>query len=470
MDPKRLIQRIFAADFRRDLRRYLEAQPALHAVPYWLSATLAALIAVVYTGAFHALSDFIMGLLKRHPVVVFAGAPLFFCVSQWFVRRLAPGAAGSGVPQVMAAIDMDQETHGKILPRLLSLRVVLVKMLSSISCLLGGGALGPEGPTIQITASLFHSIGSRFRVIWPQIGHQSLIIAGGAAGIAAAFNTPLGGIVFALEELSHQYFNRFKTVLISAVIISGMVSQWFLGPYLYFGYPSLGTVTSGSVPWAIGVGIICGTLGASFGKVLLKGIEIMQSHTTHERVLFAAASGVLTVSSAYLIDPHVMGGGVEVIQDLLFKEGATASWGLVLGRFLAPMLAYLSGCAGGLLAPGLAAGAVLGSKIGELAGAPNQNLMVLLGMASFLSGTTRAPFTAFVLVLEMTDRHSAIFPMMVASVTAYAISHLVDKRSFYEYRRDYYATLGSVRVDSRGRVVDAGETAHRIEEPKREPS
>lgn len=426
------------ADFRREFVSYLESHPSLHAVTYWVAATIAGFTAVLYTGAFHWLSETVMALLVTTPVVMFCLGPVMFVLSRWLVIRFAPGAGGSGVPQVMAAIEMDQEQGSEKISELLGPKVIVIKILSSFSALLGGAALGPEGPTIQISASIFQWIGSRFRVFWPQIGHQSLIIAGGAAGIAAAFNTPLGGIVFAIEELSQQYFNRFKTVLISAVIISGMVAQWFLGPYLYFGYPALGPVSTRFLPWAILVGLVCGIGGAGLGKLLLLGHGRVSRLSSRLRYVFAAFAGLFAVTSAYLVSPQLMGGGVEVIGHLLFSEEASASWGLVLGRIFAPMLAFLSGCAGGLLAPSLAAGAVIGSKMHELLGVGSHNLLVLLGMAGFLSGITRAPFTAFVLVLEMTDRHSIIFPMMVTSISAYAVAHLIDARSFYDYRREYY--------------------------------
>ena len=133
-----------------------------------------------------------------------------------------------------------------------------------------------------------------------------------------------------------------------------------------------------------------------------------------------------------------MGGGRETIMHLLFHDDKKVSWVLVAGRFFGPLLSYLSGCAGGIFAPSLAAGAVIGAKIAELVHSPYVNLMVILSMTAFLSGVTRTPFTSAVLVLEMTDRHAAILPLMIASLVGSLITKLIDSESFYEHRRDLF--------------------------------
>lgn len=110
--------------------------------------------------------------------------------------------------------------------------------------------------------------GKRSERFWPRLNHSSLIVAGGAAGIASAFNTPLGGIVYAIEELSSHHLVRLRSGLILAVIASGLVSQWILGPYLYFGYPRVAKVAFDILPYGILVGAITGLAGATFGKTL----------------------------------------------------------------------------------------------------------------------------------------------------------------------------------------------------------
>lgn len=133
-----------------------------------------------------------------------------------------------------------------------------------------------------------------------------------------------------------------------------------------------------------------------------------------------------------------MGPGREVIIQLLFKDGGGADWTLALSRFISPVISYLSGCAGGIFAPSLAAGGAIGAILGNLLDASVVNVFVLVGMIGFLTGVTRAPFTSFVLVLEMTDRHTAIMPMMLAALCASMIAKLIDANSFYEHVKASY--------------------------------
>lgn len=413
---------------RQELAKYLSRHTALQAVVYWLAATAAGLVAVLYAEFVELATNFSQTLIVTRPWVLFVTGPLFFVLARWLVVRFAPAAAGSGIPHVMAASAIDPP----YCDRWVGFRVGVVKILSSLAALMGGGILGREGPTIQISAGIFYSLGKRFRSIWPGLNHQSLLIAGGAAGIAAAFNTPLGGIVYAIEELSHRNFHRFKTMLISAVIIAGLVAQGIQGPYLYLGFPRIPIVTAGMLPWAIAIGLVVGLCGAVFGKLLLLIGKRVDRWEVKGRYWFAFLMGLVLPGVALLVGTDAIGGGSDLIRHLLFSENKEISWGLIAARYFGPLATYSTGVAGGMFAPSLAAGAALGAKISMLASPANGNFVILLCMIAFLSGVTRAPFTSFVLVMEMTDRHSAIFAMMLASLIATLAGKIVDSRSFYE--------------------------------------
>ena len=417
---------------------YLQAHPGLQGIIYWVAAFAVGVFAVSYAWLFAQCSLFAQSLLVQYPGALFVIAPAGFVLSWWLVWRFAPGAGGGGIPEVMVAIEADSEKAS----RWMAFRVGVVKFLSSLVCALGGGAIGREGPTIHIAASLFYTLGMPFKRIWPSLSHQSLLVAGGSAGIAAAFNTPLGGIVFAVEELSQQHFNRFKTFLISAVIIAGLVAQWLLGPYLYLGYPKLAAISFTVFPWAIAVGAVAGLAGGLFGKCLVASHRRWGRLSQKNHVKLAIGVGLCMATLGCLLGPEVLGGGSDLVTRVLFESDRRLSWEMVLGRFFAPLVSSAAGGASGLFAPALAAGAALGAAFSELCASSYPNLSVLLGMAAFLSGVTRAPFTAFVLVLEMTDRHSAIFPLMVASLVASLVAKLVDGKSCHERRCEgYLATL-----------------------------
>ena len=422
--------------FRRGLER---AKPAFQDAPYWLSAFLTGLCAVGFALAFKVVGAFSTRLQVSHPALFLFFAPLCFLISWWIVHRFAPEAAGSGIPQVMAANELDGLNHSERVTRLLGLRTAGFKVLSALICLLGGGAIGREGPTIQIGAAMFHSVGTRFRRYWPLVNHRTWIVAGGAAGIAAAFNTPLGGLIFAIEELATDHFGQFRSVLISAVILSGLVSQWLLGSYLYLGYPQIEPFAFSFLGLAALTGVLSGLGGALFGK----GLYILVTQRRRIRsplvlALVAMTAGVTMATLAWAMGPSSLGSGTELISDLLFKPGHVASWEWVLTRSTGSMISYLSGSAGGIFAPSLSIGAALGSQLSDWFHSSNANLMVLLGMIGFLTGVTRAPFTSFVLVLEMTDHHSAIFPMMLAALLASAVAKAIDANSFYEHMKGYF--------------------------------
>ena len=121
--------------------------------------------------------------------------------------------------------------------RFLNLRIIIVKIASSIAMILGGGAIGREGPTLQIAGSIYRTVHKLLPPFWPKVSRKVMMVTGGAAGLSAAFNTPLGGIVFAIEELTRTHIAKFRTAVLSSVILSGMTAQWLLGPYLLYGYP-----------------------------------------------------------------------------------------------------------------------------------------------------------------------------------------------------------------------------------------
>jgi H+/Cl- antiporter ClcA len=419
-----------SVDVSSQIIAYLRAHPGLQGIVYWVGAICVGLFAVFYARLFEQVFLIPHWILEHKPWVLFILSPACFVLSWWLVKRFASGAAGGGIPEVMVAIEVDSDKASIWA----GWRAGAVKFLSSLAAVLGGGAIGREGPTIQIAAAIFYTVGMPLRRIWPSISHQSLLVAGGSAGIAAAFNTPLGGIVFAVEELSQQHFNRFKTFLISAVIVAGLVSQWILGPYLYLGYPKLAVISFTALPWALAMGIIAGLAGALFGRGIAWVAVLTAGFLPRARVKAAILVGLLTAFGGWWAGAEAIGSGADLVTRVLFDENHTVNWWVLLGRCVEPIIANAAGGATGIFGPSLSAGAAIGSKFAELTQTPYPNLMVLLGMASFLSAVTRAPFTAFVLVLEMTDRHSAIFPLMMASLVASLVGKLVDGKSCYERR------------------------------------
>ncbi|MEZ4814105.1 MAG: chloride channel protein [Bdellovibrionota bacterium] len=409
-----------------------------HNAPYWIAALLVGVYAVFYAKIFALSEAFSKYLFKTNSVLYFFLSCAFF-VSAWLlIHFVAPKARGSGIPQVMAAVEEGASSKSKYL----GLRISIVKTLSSVLCVLGGGAIGREGPTLQVSASIFHFLGNKLdKYFHFRIKPEVWIIAGASAGLSAAFNTPLGGLVYAIEELSRSHLNNLKTPLISAVIVSGLAAQVLSGPYLYIGLPALASIKIGTYVYIVLTSFVCGFLGALFGKLLYVISRYIRNKKSLKISLMVPVLVAATIFLyAFYIEPNIMGSGKEVLTSLLFEE-RLEQHGLIslsVARFIGPILTYISGVAGGIFAPSLAAGGAFGALIADSLDVSNHNLLVMLGMISFLTGVTRTPFTAFVLVLEMTDRHSAIIPMMISALLASVVAPVVDEKSIYEKVRDDY--------------------------------
>lgn len=410
------------------LDELFELRPYLQGIPYWLAAALVGLVAVLYSGTFTGGIALSQKLFHTHPYLLFITSPICFVLGTWLVERFAPPAGGTGVPQVIKALALDPKSQATEIHTYLSMRVAVVVAASSLLCVLGAGSLGREGPMVHMAACLFYFVGRQFQRLYPMSEHRSWIVAGGAAGVAAAFNAPLAGVVFVLEELAQQHFHQFKSVVITAAIIGGVVSQWLSGRYLYFGYPQIGSVPFSSIPWAFLVGIICGLLAYPFHRLLQIDWRRRLPNYFKTRLGFSAFAGLCVAALSNFVNPAGIGGGVSVIENLLFNN-QRADWTLIVSRFFGTIISHLSGCAGGFLAPSLALGAAIGSELSTLTSYPNHNLLVLVGMSAFLSAIVRAPFTAWVVVMEMTDRHQAIFPLMIAAVVSHAtVQKILDRK------------------------------------------
>lgn len=422
----------------RGLRAFLAQPRNVDRFGLVTAAFISGLVAVGYAQAFKRVEDAFVQLGLGHPLWLLVITPACFISGWWTVARFAPYAGGSGIPQVMAAMELQESPKGRsLVGSLLGMRVALVKIASSLLCILGGGVAGREGPTLQVSASIFYSMGKRTRAWASVVAIESWILAGAAAGMAAAFNTPLGGIVYAIEELANKHFARVRTTVLSAVLVAGLVSVWLVGSYLYLGYTAVGTVGLASVPSAIVLGVMGGLIGAFFGESIFAFQRFLLRHFRIQRVRTGFGIAVvcaLILAGVGLLDPHALGPGNQLTSEILAGR-VHAGLETVASRFVTTLVTYVSGCAGGIFAPSLALGASLGSWLSSWWAGQNVVLLSLLGMIAVLTGVTLCPFTSFVLILEMTDRHNAIFAMMLTALAAQASAHLITRHSFYEKSR-----------------------------------
>jgi H+/Cl- antiporter ClcA len=365
------------------------------------------------------------------PLLPFVVAPAGLALVARLTRRFFPGTQGSGIPQTIAALAVNDD---KLRNRLLSPRAAIGKIGLTLLGLMSGASVGREGPTVQIGATIMHSLGrlTRFSRVEAERG---LILAGGAAGVAAAFNTPLAGVVFAIEEMSRSFESRTSGTVMTAVIVAGVVSLWWLGDYTYFGRTSAALDQDQGWVAVLLCGVVGGFAGGIFSQLLImfsRGVPGRFGGWTRSRpILFAAFCGLLLAVIGAASGNTTYGTGYEEAKQVLEGSGELpAAYGLL--KLAATLVSYLSGIPGGVFAPSLAIGAGLGLNLAEIAPYAPAGAVVVLGMVAYFAGVVQAPMTAFVIVIEMTDNHDMILPLMATALLAAACSRIVCKRPLYK--------------------------------------
>lgn len=366
------------------------------------------------------------GLVSKFRYASLVVTPLGFALSVFLTERFFRNAQGSGIPQAIAARHLTDQTART---SLVSLRIAAGKIVLTLFGLLCGASVGREGPTVQIGASIMFALG-RFS---PR-RQPGLILAGAAAGVAAAFNTPLAGIVFGIEEMSRAFETRTSSLIIGAVIAAGLTSLSLMGNYTYFGTSAM-SLRNGidwiSVPLC---GVAGGLAGGLFSRILIamaEGFSNPLGRTIKRYPLsFAVICGLAAAICGLASDGTIYGTGYAQVKAAL-ESGSQLPANFGVLKFLATSFASISGMPGGIFSPSLAIGAGLGSNIASLFhDAPLASIM-LLGMVSYFAGVVQAPITAFVIVTEMTDNHAMVVPLMAAAWIAHASSRLICKEGVY---------------------------------------
>lgn len=413
--------------FRRQQHLYLSLTLWRRRLVFWGGAIAVGVISVAFALLADRAQSWFTGTFAGHRWWTLIVTPAGFMLSAWLCRRFFPGAQGSGIPQVIAARVLrtpEQRT------RLLSLKLTAAKMMLTLLGLATGASIGREGPTVQIGASIMLQTAR-----WSGMGRErGLILAGGAAGVAAAFNTPLAGIVFAIEELSRAYEARTSFLVLSTVILAGLASLGMVGNYTYFGVTNA-TLTD-PLSWlsVIACGVGGGLLGALFAKATLLGTmrlkKLIASKPIRRSLLLAFLCGVGVALIAIFTDGATWGTGY--VQARAALEGQAPSWYFAPLKLLATLLSTLAGLPGGIFAPSLAVGAGVGSIVSGWFPEAAAGAIVVLGMAGYFAGAVQAPITAFVIITEMTSNHTMIIPLMISAVLGYGTSRLINRRPLYE--------------------------------------
>ncbi|HYZ47527.1 MAG TPA: chloride channel protein, partial [Sphingomonas sp.] len=337
--------------------------------------------------------------------------------------RFGRAAVGSGIPQVIAAAQAPETSRA-----LVSIPIALWKFGLTILVLLGGASVGREGPTVQISAALMVAWHRALRVpISPGV-----LIAGGAAGVAAAFNTPLAGIAFAIEELASAYEQRVAVLVMGTVMIAGLTSLGIAGDYVYFGAMGRTLPLASTLIFAPVVGLLGGLAGGAFTRAVLwfgRSPSPFVKRIRESPVLFAAGMGIVVAAIGLLSGGLTWGTGYAPTRTLLAGDAVAPGFGPL--KFIASLATTLSGVPGGVFAPSLAVGAGLGNIAALVASPQAQGPIVLLGMTAYFTGVVRAPLTAVIIMIETTASRGMILPLFAVALIADATSALISPQRLY---------------------------------------
>jgi len=389
-------------------------------------AALAGLTVVLFTWmterAFAVFEHF-QGMYWWAPLI---WTPLCTATILWLMRRYALGSAGSGIPQVMAALDTSVTLAHRSL--YVSLKLTVAKMLLSTWGLLAGLSLGREGPSVQIAAGVMHHA-RRYLPDKSQVSAHGLLMAGGAAGIAAAFNTPLGGVMFAIEELSRKPEQRSSGLLLAAIVLSGLMAVSIYGNATYFGVIRIENLSWALLLPGLLVAILSGLAGGLFARLLLisirgDGVDRFSAWRRRSPVAFAAGCGLVIAILGLVSNGTTFGTGYAHSRAMLEGNNDTSSL-YVLFKFVATWVTAWAGVPGGIFAPSLSIGGALGNDVAQFTGYANAPTLIALGMVGFLAAVTQAPLTAFIIVMEMVDGHGLVLSLMAAAMVASWVSRLI---------------------------------------------
>jgi chloride channel protein, CIC family len=343
------------------------------------------------------------------------------------INYFAPEAKGHGVPEVMQAILL---RGGIIRPR-----VAFIKTIASAVTIGTGGSVGREGPIIQIGSSLGSMVGQLLRI--PPNRLKTLVGCGAAAGIAAAFNAPIAGALFAVEIILMDFtVAQFSPIVISSVVAT-VISHTFEGNYPAFIVPGYELVSSYELIFYFILGIASGLISFLFIKILYF-FEDFFDYKFKFPENFKPALGGLAIGIIALYFPHIMGTGYDTINNALYgKIVWYMAFLLVFVKIFATSITLGSGGSGGIFAPSLFIGAALGSFLGSVVGTyfpditATPGAYALVAMGGLLAGTTRAPLTAIIMVFELTKDYNIILPLMITCVISTMLSSRLSSESIY---------------------------------------
>ena len=388
---------------------------------FWVGAIVVGLVAVLYARLIDWGYNTFRALQHDHVWLPLILTPAVAALSVWLTRKFFRGSEGSGIPQVIAVL----HSPPGLGTRLLSPGIVVAKIGISFLAILGGFTIGREGPTVQVGAALMYNLRRLFPRSNARIERQ-LVLAGAAAGLSAAFNTPLAGIVFAIEELTRSFEARTSGVLITAIILAGIVALGLNGNYTYFGTIEVGEHFPKLLALAVVLtAVVTGIAGGLFCWLLLNTSKwiparLRELHAS-KPVVFAMLCGLVIAIVGLVSGGNTFGSGYAEARGVLEGHEQLSVFYPLL-KMVSMIGSYLPGIPGGIFAPSLSIGAGFGNVLHMVFGDMQLSMFIALGMVGYLAAVTQSPIMSFVIVMEMINGHALVISLMATALIASRVS------------------------------------------------
>lgn len=400
---------------------------------FWVGAIFLGLLIVTMTLLSEWAGNTYRTLSSQFSWFNFVIAPVGLSFTAWITSRFFPGSEGSGIPQVKSALEIMDDLSAR--SKLISLRIGLGKILLPIIGLFSGASVGFGGPAVHVGASLMASLGRAVKFP-PHYMEKGLILAGAAAGFAAMFSAPLTGIIFAIEEMGRALEERISSLVLTAIVFSGVTAYSLLNTYIFFDDESL--VMPWSQSWlAVPLcGIVAGFFGGIFCKIILTGKKLLDKFNipiTMLGFLFGLCIAILGLIS----NGDTFGSGYQEARSII-QTGEIGNPFFPLYKMLATSATFFSGIPSGIFVPSIATGAGIGANLADWLPVAPASAMILMCITAYFSGMLQSPLTSFVIVIEITNSHEIIIPLMAAAFFATGTSRLINPTPLYRALCDSY--------------------------------
>lgn len=411
-----------------------------------LVGIMASFIVVLYRYILHYIEEslyFIRNIIIKNYlfliIAIFIIFILAFIVS--LIKKYEPFSSGSGIPQVEA------ELNGYISQN--PIKIIATKIIGASLCTLGGLSIGREGPSIQLGAMAGKLVSSKLKK--GKTIERYLITCGAGAGLAAAFNAPLSGVMFAIEEVHRHISRKLLITCITASVIGDYISKLFFGNNTIFDFE-----VNYNLPihnyWIL---IILGIILSIFAVLYINLMKLFTKFYNNLKlpkyinILIPFVLGLVFL----LFIPEIIGGGNFLIPSILNNNVITYLFLLFILKLIFSLLSFTSGVPGGIFFPILILGAAIGGIFANIIDIQLLNLFIILSMAGFLTAIVRAPLTAIILVFEMTGTFKFLLPLVIVCLTAYIVTNYIGVEPVYDYLMKNLLNKNNIKIEKNQKVI-----------------